>query len=185
LLTKPRTGANRVKTTLARVRCFAPGTDPRKGADSQEPALSVHSDMTERSGPINLTKAYPDAKDELLRGRVQAINVWRPLKTIQRDPLTVIDARSIDVDEDVLEMELKFPGASSILGKMKHNDKHKWYYMHLQQTDEPLVFIQWDSRGERGGKIVPHTAFVDPRYADCEARASIEIKMWVFYDPED
>ena len=44
----------------------------------------------------------------LLKGRYQIINVWRPIKTIRKDPLGVADATSVD-DEDLVPVQLVYP----------------------------------------------------------------------------
>ena len=38
----------------------------------------VHIDHTARSGPQRVRDLLPDEADELLKGRVQVINLWRP-----------------------------------------------------------------------------------------------------------
>jgi hypothetical protein len=42
----------------------------------------------------------PDEADELLKGRVQIINLWRPIRGPLKDsPLAVCDARSVAFEE--------------------------------------------------------------------------------------
>ena len=58
----------------------------------------VHIDHTARSGPQRVRDLLPDEADELLKGRVQVINLWRPIKgPLQDSPLAVCDATTIDL----------------------------------------------------------------------------------------
>lgn len=65
---------------------------------------------------------------------------------------------------------------------MRYNEAHKWYYLHEQRPDEPLLFKQYDSKS--GKETLPHSAFVIPETEHLEPRESIEIKMCAFH-PED
>ena len=88
------TGAKEVLTFTHRIRCFA--TDEEKLANNRSPAHSVHLDFTVPGALQHLEAVLQDPKrvKEALRGRVMVINVWRPLRKIKRDPLTVCDWRS-------------------------------------------------------------------------------------------
>jgi hypothetical protein len=164
-----------------RIRCFA--THELELAESQAPAHSVHADMTPSSIKHRLQLALKDdgEVERLLRGRVQAINVWRPLKTIRKDPLTVCDYSTIN-QSDFIDQKMVMKDDWYGVSKMKFNEGHRWCYLDGQKNDEPLVFKQFDSKAEKGGMNVPHSAFVDERFVNFEARESIEIKMWAFFD---
>lgn len=121
----------------------------------------------------------------MTKGRVLAINVWRPLKTITKDPLAVCDWTSVNPKSDWIANRLVFPHGWHELGKVAHSEKHKWYYLNRQKPNEPLVFKQFDSdEVEKGCYTLAHSAFVDPDYVDDNARESIEIKMFAFI-PKD
>ncbi|KAJ5422402.1 hypothetical protein N7491_010847 [Penicillium cf. griseofulvum] len=85
-LVRKITGATRTVTFVHRVRCLA--ADTSLLADNCAPAHSVHSDFTPTGALHYLQTLVPDEQERsrLLAGRVLIINVWRPLKTIQRDP---------------------------------------------------------------------------------------------------
>lgn len=141
----------------------------------------MHSDFSAKGGLHNFELQVPDAaeREELLKGQVLLINVWRPLKTITRDPLAVLDWTSVNPESDAIPMKFNFPDKWNELGKWRYTDEHQWYYLSKQQADEPLVFVQWDSKAANGF-TVPHTAFEDEEYLNGPPRESIEIKMAVF-----
>ena len=138
----------------------------------------MHSDFTAEGALHHLESIIPDEQERtrLLAGRVLIINVWRPLKTIQRDPLAVCDWNSVN-PRDNIPTRLILAHGWNELGRYAFNADQQWYYLGRQQPHEPLVFTQFDSDK---GVSVPHSAFVDPEFQDGAARESIEIKMFVF-----
>lgn len=151
------------------------------GAENRAPAQSVHTDFSAAGALHHLESIIPDPAERksLLRGRVMAINFWRPLKPIQKDPLTVCDWASVNQGEDCIAFRMLFPHGWNELGKVQFSEKHNWCYLADQKPNEALIFKQFDS-GADDGVTLPHSAFVDPRYTDCVPRESIEIKMFVF-----
>src|SRR6202790_2774164 len=72
------------------------GIDRRQAGMPRQPATRVHVDHTARSGPQRVRDLLGDDAEELLRGRVQVINLWRPIRGPLRDaPLAVCDAGSV------------------------------------------------------------------------------------------
>jgi hypothetical protein len=152
-------------------------------ANNRAPAHSVHSDFTVTGALHHFESVVQDAEERqrLLEGRVQIINVWRPLKTVQRDPLAVCDWKSLAWRQDRIANRLVLPTGWNELGKYAFNPRQKWYYLGGQQPQEALIFRQFDSQAETdGGMTLPHTAFVDPYSKSGPARESIEIKMFAF-----
>src|SRR5919202_139349 len=89
------TGADRVHVFDHTLRRRVPGQEDRRGG-LRQPVTRVHVDQTERSGPQRVRDLLPAEADALLRGRVQIINVWRPVRGPVLDaPLAVADARSV------------------------------------------------------------------------------------------
>ena len=87
------TDADRVFIFDHTTRRHIPGVeDIRTGV--RQPVARVHVDHTAKSGPQRVRDLLPDEADDLLRGRVQVINLWRPIRGPLRDsPLAVCDAR--------------------------------------------------------------------------------------------
>ncbi|KAJ5089314.1 hypothetical protein N7532_007998 [Penicillium argentinense] len=181
-LVRQLTGATRTVSFTHRVRCFS--VDEGLLANNRAPAHSVHSDFTPAGALRNLESVIPDAdeREQLLQRRVMAINVWRPLKTVQRDPLAVCDWTTLDWRNDRIANRLVLPTGWNELGKYAFNASQQWYYLAQQQPQEALIFTQFDSeQADEGSMTLPHTAFVVPNSETLAARESIEIKMFAFF----
>lgn len=134
-----------------------------------------------------------DKADELLRThpRWQIINVWRPIREVQRDPFAVTDARSVP-DEDILKVRLVYPDHEIDILEVKapldaEAKPHRWYFKDRMRPEDVVLFTQFDSTArEDVPKRVPHTAFKDPRVDEetAESRKSIEVRVAVFYDSD-
>src|SRR6202166_658586 len=75
-------------TVLKRVE----GAPDIRGAGPRQPATRVHVDQTDATGPNRVREHLPDEAEELLKGRVQVINLWRPIRGPLRDaPLAMLD----------------------------------------------------------------------------------------------
>src|SRR5262245_27639837 len=94
-LLKRLTGADRVHVFDHTVRRRIPGSEDRRSDAPRQPVPRVHVDHTEMSGPQRVRDLLPDEAEQLLHGRVQIINLWRPIRGPLRDaPLAVCDART-------------------------------------------------------------------------------------------
>jgi hypothetical protein len=92
-LLKAATGADRVHIFDHTVRRRIPGQEDRRFDGPRQPVPRVHVDHTEKSGPQRVRDLLPADAAALLRGRVQIINVWRPIRGPLLDsPLAVCDA---------------------------------------------------------------------------------------------
>jgi hypothetical protein len=99
-LLKEVTGADRVLVFDNTVRRRVPGVQDRDSGAPRQPVPRVHVDHTERSGPQRVRDLLPGEADELLRGRVQVINVWRPIRGPLKDtPLAVCDASTVKPEQ--------------------------------------------------------------------------------------
>ena len=104
---RPAPAACSSSTTRCAAACAAPRT-ARRGAPRQ-PATRVHVDHTATSGPQRVRDLFGDEAEELLNGRVQVINLWRPIRGPLHDaPLAVCDAGSVKPD-DLVPSDLVYP----------------------------------------------------------------------------
>ncbi|KAJ2978344.1 hypothetical protein NUW58_g7528 [Xylaria curta] len=147
------------------------------------PLFRAHVDQSYAGAELVLRRHFPDEADELLKRRYQIINIWRPIKTIRKDPLAVADARSVP-DCDLLAASILYPGGSrDETWTMLPNDAHRWYFKNTQQPNEALLIKCFDSATMPGlARRVPHSAFEDPDMADCGHRESIEARALLLYD---
>ena len=72
--------ADRVVIFDHTVRRRVEGAADIRGAGPRQPATRVHVDQTDVSGANRVREHLPDEADELLKGRVQVINLWRPIR---------------------------------------------------------------------------------------------------------
>jgi len=125
---------------------------------------------------------FPDEADELLKGRVQVINLWRPIRGPLRDaPLAVCDAGSVAFG-DLVPSDLVYQDRVGETYAVTYNPNHRWFYVSEMQPDEALLLKCFDSKTDGSARFMPHTAFEDPTApADIIPRESIEIRTLVLY----
>jgi hypothetical protein len=150
----------------------------RRQKDSpRQPVQQVHVDQTPEAAAVRVRRHLPDEAEELLKGRYQIINVWRPIENAATDfPLAVIDWRST-APGDFIPVDLMYPKrADSVMddddrGKEKlpdpssyqsidnyevkgetlgvaASDNHKFMYMKDMTPDEVMLLKCFDSRGQ-------------------------------------
>jgi hypothetical protein len=180
-LIKEATGAERVFIFDHTVRKRVVGAADRGGGPRQ-PAWRVHVDHTAKSGPQRVRDLIPDEADELLKGRVQIINLWRPIRgPLQDAPLAVCDARTVKFDE-LVGSDLVYPNRVGETYSVKYGPEHRWFYVPEMTADEILLLKCFDSKTDGRARFAPHTAFVDPTTpANAAPRESIELRTLVFH----
>jgi hypothetical protein len=176
------TGASRVFIFDHTVRRRIVGADDRAAGQPRQPATRVHVDHTERSGPQRVRDFLGEEAETLLKGRVQVINLWRPIRGPLRDaPLAFADARSV-APGDLVASDLVYQDRVGETYAVKYNPAHKWFYAPGMQPDEALLLKCYDSATDGRAKFSPHTAFEDPTVpADVLPRESIELRTLVFH----
>lgn len=180
-LLKAATGAYRVFNFDHTTRRRVPGSNDRRDGVRQ-PVSRVHVDHTAKSGPQRVRDLLADEAQGLLHGRVQIINVWRPIKGPLLDaPLAVCDAKSVEPN-DLIASDLIYPHRIGETYLVTYRPSHPWFYFRSMQTDEALLLKCYDSKNDGRARFAPHTAFTDPETpADAPPRESIEITALVFH----
>ncbi|HUC67270.1 MAG TPA: CmcJ/NvfI family oxidoreductase [Stellaceae bacterium] len=176
------TGAARVFIFDHTRRKRVPGTEDRAAGLPRQPATRVHVDHTATSGPQRVRDLLGDEAEELLRGRVQVINLWRPIRGPLRDaPLAVCDAGSV-APADLVPADLVYANRIGETYAVTYNPSHRWFFVPAMQRDEALLIKCFDSRADGRARFAPHTAFDDPTAPlDMLPRESIEIRSLVFH----
>ncbi len=177
------TGAKKVFVFDHTLRRRVPGAQDRAPGAPRQPATGVHVDHTEKSGPQRVRDFFGDEADELLRGRVQVINLWRPIRgPLQDAPLAVCDATTVAPD-DLVPADLVYRDRVGETYGVTYNPAHRWYYVPDMQPDEALLLKCYDSATDGRARFAPHTAFEDPTApADKLPRESIELRTLVFHE---
>lgn len=176
------TGAARVFVFDHTLRRRVLGRDDRAAGAPRQPVPRVHVDHTETSGPQRVRDFFGAEAEDLLRGRVQVIHLWRPIRGPLRDaPLAVCDARTV-APSDLVGSDLVYPDRVGETYAVTFNPAHRWYYVPDMQPDEALLLKCYDSKTDGRARFAPHTAFEDPTApADALLRESLEVRTFVFH----
>jgi len=174
--------ADRVVIFDHTVRRRVEGAADIRGAGPRQPATRVHVDQTDTSGANRVREHLPAEANELLKGRVQVINLWRPIRGPVRDtPLALCDAASVAAD-DLVASDLIYPNRNGETYSVKFNPDHRWFYFPEMMPDEALLLKCYDSASDGRARFAPHTAFIDPTTPrDALPRESIELRTLVFH----
>jgi hypothetical protein len=159
------------------------GTPEHGRAGVREPVRRVHDDQTFESAPRRVPRHLPKEEAALrLKRRFAIVNFWRPIgETVQRTPLAMCDARSIDV-ADLIPSDLVYPDWTGETYSFAYNPKHRWYHVPQQRTDEVTLLKIYDSQTDGTARLTAHTAFDDPTTpTDAPARRSIEVRSLAFW----
>ncbi len=178
------TGASKVFVFDHTLRRRVDGVVDRAADAPRQPVGRVHVDHTVKSAPQRVRDFFGDqAAEELLRGRVQVINLWRPIRGPLRDaPLAVCDAGSVAPD-DLVPQDLVYRDRVGEIYSVTYNPAHRWFYVPEMQPDEALLLKCFDSKTDGRARFAPHTAFDDPTApADVLPRESIELRTLVFHE---
>lgn len=174
--------ADRVVIFDHTVRRRVDGAADIRGAGPRQPATRIHVDQTDASGANRVREHLPAEADELLKGRVQVVNLWRPIRGPLRDsPLALCDAASVAAD-DLVASDLIYPNRRGETYSVKFNPDHRWFYFPEMTADQALLLKCYDSVTDGRARFAPHTAFVDPTTPkDALPRESIELRTLVFH----
>ena len=177
------TGASRIFIFDHLQRRRVPGQEDRSRSGPRQPATRVHVDHTDRSGPQRVRDLMGDEAEELLRGRVQVINMWRPIRRepLRDAPLAVCDSRTVAA-EDLVPSDLVYRERVGETYSVRYNPAHRWFYTPEMRRDEVLLLKIADTRTDISARFMPHTAFTDPTTPpDAFPRESIELRTLVFH----
>ncbi|KAF2092411.1 hypothetical protein NA57DRAFT_69814 [Rhizodiscina lignyota] len=179
-LLKDATGASRIFIFDHTIRRQAVDKRDPEGK-LRGPGKRVHIDQSYSASEGRVRYHLPDEADELLKKRFQIVNVWRPIKTIYKDPLGVADALSCP-DSDLVAAALIYADRAGETYTVKPNPGHRWYFKYAQRPDEVMLIKCYDSLDDGRARRIPHSAFTNPAEEDKDPRESIEARALVFYD---
>src|SRR5262249_31940273 len=115
------------------------------GAGPRQPATRVHVDQTVTSGPNRVREHLSGEADQLLQGRVQVINLWRPIRGPVRDtPLAMCDGQTV-AEGDLVASDLIYPNRRGETYSVKFNPDHRWIYFPEMTPDEAILLKCYDS----------------------------------------
>ncbi|KAG6872353.1 hypothetical protein C0995_010520 [Termitomyces sp. Mi166 len=151
----------------------------------RQPVTQAHVDQTTKASIARVHRHLPpDEAPELLKRRLQIINLWRPISHPALDwPLTLCDYRSVD-PEDTIPIALLYPDREGETLGVKYNPHQKWKYFRDVTPDEAILIKCFDSVQDGSPAVfTPHSGFDDlTTPAGAPLRESIELRALVFYD---
>lgn len=175
-LVKELTGAEKVILFGTMIR-----SDAAKTADGALPSFGAHIDYGDRTvRQFSEDIIGHEEAQHWLKRRHMLINLWRPIRPVERSPLALCDASTVsanDLNESEIKGGLGDVNRPSMFGwNLQHNAAHRWYYAPQQQPAEILAFKLFDS-DPAATQWTGHTAFNDPTSPeDAAPRQSIEIR---------
>lgn len=165
---------------------------PNRGA---APAPRVHIDFTKEGVHLVLIQAFgEEAANSITKRdtRYMAFSIWRPIKTIQRDPLGICNAESVKAGE-LVPLKRLYPdgktGENVVVKAVEVEGQiceHEWYYISGQTPEGVLMIKIFDSEDDdwqQGGtvRVGPHCSFHLKGTDDEAVRESIEVRVVVSY----
>jgi hypothetical protein len=119
------TGASRIYIFDHTIRRQPSEPSARTEEKLRGPVQRVHIDQSYAASLTRVTQHLPEDAEKLIRGRVQIINVWRPIKTVQRDPLAVAEANSVD-DASLVVIPLIYPHRKGETYAVGYDPAHRY-----------------------------------------------------------
>lgn len=162
----------------------APRTEHVTPKGYKGPATRPHVDISPVYAPDMLKEKYPDKAEEIMQRRWQVLNLWRPIKTVYRDPLAISDATTVpesDLATCSYQAEEGKATVKVLFTKGGRQGMHRWYYLNEQRPEELLVFKTYDSDEGAKVRMVPHTSFAALGAEGMPTRESIEMRCFVVY----
>ena len=150
----------------------------------------AHADFSAAAAGQMLRRAVPpDRARARLRNRYAVYNIWRAFSGPPQDvPLALCDTRTVaPADKQYCSITMKSASGEVLSWEnitYLHSERHRWWYCPDMTRDEAYVFRSFDSDPARAEQV-PHSAFVNETCpASAPPRASIEIRMFAFYEEE-
>ena len=126
------------------------------------------------------------------------LSVWRAMETVHRDPLGVMDPRSLfrpEVEKPYIGLQRTYadrPGFQSgfksenpLIVAPENGDAHKWYWISQQKAEEVFALKLFDSEAHKeGSEVAPfaaHSAFCLPDQEGQKARKSCEVRVMIIW----
>ncbi|KAH7133737.1 putative 7 alpha-cephem-methoxylase [Dactylonectria macrodidyma] len=145
-----------------------------------EPVKAVHVDQSFTAAINRVHRHAGDRAEELLKGRVRIINIWRPSgDPIESHPLAVMDGSKVPAEKLVEVDVVRHSYVGESYYPLQHDD-YKWYFINNQTNEEVLLFKMYDSAEGVKAKCCPHASFQFATTSTSRSRESIEARALVY-----
>ncbi|KAI0836384.1 hypothetical protein F5Y06DRAFT_305359 [Hypoxylon sp. FL0890] len=94
--------------------------------------------------------------------RFRLINTWRSILPECEDrPLAMCDYSSIDAN-DLVATDRVYPKWNQEIYYLKYNKHQRWYWLPNQRSNEPFLFMTYDSHSGPNARYCPHVSVKNP-----------------------
>jgi hypothetical protein len=176
--------ADIIRTALGADRVIVFDHNVRRGAALQpaaqpqsigRPVHHAHTDYTPRSALQRLRQELGPRAEEGLSRYLQ-VNLWRPIRGPVRDaPLAMCDGSTVKA-HSLRTVELRYADRTGEIYYLLHAPGQRWFFASDMTVEEAWLFKNFDSASPGPGRVAPHSAFTDTRYAQVSPRESIEVR---------
>ena len=161
-------------------------TDAPDARQHHQPSHAAHVDYGRKTIEEYAYNILGDEAEKYLQKRVVLMNFWRPIKTVYRSPLALVDAATVEKDDlNFAEVRggLNDPERPPLYGwNLSYNPKHHWYFASEMKPEEIFAFKLYDSK-EEAPQYTGHTAINLPGTDEnTPPRHSMEIRTISFVD---
>ncbi|KAK4200761.1 hypothetical protein QBC40DRAFT_253766 [Triangularia verruculosa] len=155
--------------------------------EARPPGTSAHVDQSPHAAFTRMRLHLEGNIETLKTGRVQLINIWRPIVGPVKDMvLGICDARTVE-NEDLITHDLVYHHYVGENLQLKYNSKQRWYFLDNMEPGEGIIFKNFDSIMDGRARLAPHAAFkrLGEVPANSPLRQSIEIRAIVYHATND
>ncbi|KUJ11017.1 uncharacterized protein LY89DRAFT_654661 [Mollisia scopiformis] len=146
----------------------------------QGPSPRVHVDVSPIDPERLVGNMMPGKLDAMTKGsRWQFFSIWRPTKSVSRDPLAYADSGSVPNSD---YCDIVGPKYNGTILKCGDKREHRWHYCSNMTPDEVVIVKHLDSKRDIPAWRCPHTSIPLPGTEDLPARESIEVRALVLFD---
>ncbi|KAI1137563.1 hypothetical protein F5Y05DRAFT_74238 [Hypoxylon sp. FL0543] len=169
-----RVRSSRSETTAGKIN-FSDQTQPLL------PSNYAHIDACPISILQRIQNSFPQDVSKILRQRIRAVNVWKPLcHPVEEWALAVCDGTTVKPD-DLVETDSIRQGSISTNYYVKHDEGQKWYFLKKQTPDEALIFKHFDSEPAVEAHYAVHSSIRHHHAPEnAKPRKSIEVRTLIF-----
>ena len=150
------------------------------------PVPDIHIDNDAATAHAHLARILPSTVAAHWASRHWAIiNVWRPLAPVQQMPLALLDPSTTPIHPvSLTEPVYTRSNYKTHIRGLKWHPEYNFYYLSEMQSEEALVFVDFDSNRPWRMGGVAHGAVQEVRKVGTELplRRSVEVRCLVLYE---
>ncbi|KFY21897.1 hypothetical protein V493_07014 [Pseudogymnoascus sp. VKM F-4281 (FW-2241)] len=127
-------------------RCSIPPLEGLNKSEVRLPGTVAHIDQTPMAALGRAKLHLGENCEKYLKGRMQLINIWRPLiNIIEESPLAFCDSRTVS-SADLVAADLVYPHHVGEKYDVLWSEDQRWYYLDKMRSDECVLIKMFDSQ---------------------------------------